>query len=186
MEQHDAAQPQRVFQHEDDVRFWNGPDRDQAYGALDPRVDRIADAHDIAEHDFGDGGDRRVLEVEIETAIAARRILWPFVGNRGYLHPFVERCLRGAALAGRGTRRGIHRLVRAGHDVQRTHLVEDVNLRTLHARAERGRVAAGQQAERRQKEGRTNAAADRWVPAQTADAYHNARHYRLCCTHRSS
>ena len=58
----------------------------------------------VAEHDLGDGGNRRVLEIQVE-AVAARDLLRPLVGDRRDFGALVD--LRGAVAiaAGSGGRR---------------------------------------------------------------------------------
>src|SRR5262249_13518024 len=57
----------------------------EAHRALDTRIDRVAEAHNVPEHHLGNGGDRSVLEIEF-VAFATCRAL----GSRRH-------CLRLAA-----------------------------------------------------------------------------------------
>ena len=43
-------------------------------GALDARIDGVAELENVAENDFGDGRHRRVLEVEFEAAAVLARM----------------------------------------------------------------------------------------------------------------
>jgi hypothetical protein len=73
-DQHDVADAQRVLEDEQEVAARDRTARCQAHGALDPRVDRVAHAQDVAEDDLGDRRHRRVLEVQF-VAVAVRRAL---------------------------------------------------------------------------------------------------------------
>jgi hypothetical protein len=103
---------------------------------------------DVAEHYLGHSRDRRVFKIEIEAAAAARD-LRAVVGNGGYFDAFIHRGAGAAAVLARRGRRSVHRLRLARQYVQRTHLVEDVDLRGVHAPAtDSGRITGGQQDER--------------------------------------
>jgi len=99
--------------------------------------------------------------------------------NRGHLHAFVDGRVFfrprapgpdpaiAAAFTGCGCR---------GVIVQRAHLVEHVDLGSLHARAKRSRGCRKTNRPQATSEGNAarTLAADCWVPARNADAYHHA------------
>ena len=121
---HDSAEPQGIFEHEDNVRLGNRPDGYQADGALHPRIDRVACLQDVAQHHLGDGGDRRVFEIEFK-AVAGCDRLRPRLGDVGHLGAFEHH--RAAALAGIGLG-GIHLLRITRQGVERADLVEHVDI----------------------------------------------------------
>jgi hypothetical protein len=100
----------------------------------------------VTEHDLGDGGNRSVLEIEVE-AVAARCALRTVVGNGRDFGTFVDGGGAGAAAAGaRGRSANRLRLVR--QQVYRTDLVRDVEVGAVDARAHRGEIAGRQQNQR--------------------------------------
>ncbi len=101
-DQHDVAHAQRVFEHEQEVGLRHRLAGRQADRSLHARVDRIADAHDVAEHRLGDLGDRRVLEVEL-VALAA---------TGADAAPAAHRCHRAGGVA-RRQRAGVDHRLRA-------------------------------------------------------------------------
>jgi hypothetical protein len=70
---------------------------------------------------------------------------------------------------------GIHLLRLARQNVQRTNLVEHVDIGAVAGTHSRG-IAGRQQADGQQQEGSANAATDRRGPAGVADAHHVFRH----------
>ena len=116
------------------------PDRYQADGALHSWIDRVARLEDVAQHHFGHGGDRGVLEIQFKTA-AGRDRLRPHLGDIGYVGAFIQR--RSAWLAGVSLR-GIHLLRIARQGVERANFVEDVDIIGA-ARTHRLRIAGCEQ-----------------------------------------
>jgi hypothetical protein len=121
--QHDAAEPQRVFENKDDVRLRDRLDRHKADGALHPRINRVARAQNVAQYDFGHRRDGRVFKIELEAVSTCGR-LRPCVGNVSHLGAIVNR--RAASLASRLN--GIHLLRLTRKNVQRTNLIEHINI----------------------------------------------------------
>ncbi|MGY3440712.1 hypothetical protein ACVW17_000713 [Bradyrhizobium sp. USDA 4473] len=144
LEQHHAAEAERILKHENHVGFRHRADRHQAHRALHPRVDGVADMQDVAEHDLGDGRHRRALEIQVE-AIAIRCRLRPRVDHRGDFAALIHRGADAAVLAALCPCQRVHLLRLARQQIQRAYLVGDVELGRIDAFADRRGIARRQQ-----------------------------------------
>ena len=91
---------------------------------MHPRIDHVAGVENVAEDHLGDGRDRRVLEVQV-VAVTAALGSHRNVADIGDLGPLEY---RGAAACPGIILRGGNRLGLPGHDVDRSHLVQHVDI----------------------------------------------------------
>ena len=125
-----AAQPQGAFEDEQQVALRHRPPRGERNRALHARIDDVADAKDVAEHDLGDTGDRRILEIQLIPVAARRGLRADHAGQVGPGARLAEigRGRHAARAAGRDSAR---RLRKARQQIDRAHLVEDIGLAAL-------------------------------------------------------
>ena len=120
--QHHVGGAQRAFEHEQDIVLGDRAARRQADGALHARIDGVADAENVAENDLGDGGDRRVLEIELVALAAAagrRRRDLDRIGAAAAVIARGAQALGRARIGDLGAARKARRQVGAAHPVDR-------------------------------------------------------------------
>jgi hypothetical protein len=161
-----------------------GTHRGQADGALDARIDRVADAENVAEHDLGDGRDRGTLEVQFEPVADLLRLRRDLLDRkrrrRGDLGSRLS-CVVGAAVdLGAGASRlrrllGENLLRITRRQIELADLAEHVVVVATSVAAD-GRGIARRQRHRHDSQRRCEPAAPQPARAEITNTYHSPAH----------